>query len=84
MVCERARARGLVAPTRMAPGWGRSVEVGHRRYGDSRTWGRAERERAASTQAKRMQFGKLCMCPRVKLRRIATVLGIEPRERAKR
>eukprot|EP00965_Chrysotila_dentata_P064519 2139331-Pleurochrysis_carterae.AAC.1 len=56
-----ARApQGLGAPTRVAPGRGRSGEVGHERYRDSRTWG-AERERSASTHALQIQFGKHCM-----------------------
>eukprot|EP00965_Chrysotila_dentata_P255433 6212222-Pleurochrysis_carterae.AAC.2 len=50
----------------VAPGRGRSSEVCHGRYGDSRTW-RAERECSASTHATRVQFGKKCMIVSVRL-----------------
>eukprot|EP00965_Chrysotila_dentata_P216392 6189347-Pleurochrysis_carterae.AAC.1 len=45
---------------RVAPSRGRSGEVCHGRYGDSRTWA-AELERSASTHATRVQYGKQCM-----------------------
>eukprot|EP00965_Chrysotila_dentata_P055597 1844695-Pleurochrysis_carterae.AAC.1 len=53
------RGREGWACLRRAPGWGRSGEVCHGRYGDSRTWG-AERERSTSTHAMRLQFGERC------------------------